>query len=432
MRMTAYGYDLHQTMIAKIEAAQRPLRVRELADFAALYGVGVQDLIYPPTASLPETDRKIAEVSASRDAAQVRASESRLQREAARETVYQAEIAYQAAEAEVAVLKGRLAFLLSERQKLVADDALRSAKDEFKVQRDTFGPPEISVAVNSRSPMVLRILLGARLRQLREDEQLTEEKAAFAIRVPPDRISSLEAGESGITDRDLDELLTTYGVTDPQRRLALQEMAEDGNALGWWHDYSDVLPSWFEKYLELETAAAEINVYDFRFVPDLLQTPEYARSIIMSSRSNVTMKTIKRITELRMERQEILDRPNPPRLWVVLDETVFRRNIGDRTVLSGQLQHLMKMAERPNVVLQVLPLKAGGISTGVSFTVLRFDVRELNDVVYLEQLESSLYLDTPAHLDSYREGMSRLKDPCPVANRDGAISTSGPNRSVIV
>ena len=409
MRMTAYGYDLHQTMIAKIEAAQRPLRVRELADFAALYGVGVQDLIYPPTASLPETDRKIAEVSASRDLAQVRASESRLQLETARETAFQAEIAYQAAEAEVAVLKGRLAFLLSERQKLVADNALQPAMDKFNVQRDTFGPPEISVALNSGSPMVLRLLLGARLRKLREDGQLTEEKAAFAIRVPPERISSLEAGESGITSRDLDKLLTVYNVADPQRRLELQAMADDGNALSWWHGYSDVLQSWFEKYLELETAAVQIDVYDFQFVPELLQTPEYARSILMSRRPDATMKTIKRLTQLRMERQEILDRPNPPHLWVVLDETALRRNTGDSSVLSEQLQHLMKMAERPNVVLQILPLKAGGFSTGVSFTVLRFDVRELNDVVYLEQLESSLYLDTPAHLSSYRDGMNRLR-----------------------
>lgn len=410
MRMTAYGYDFHQTMIAKIEAAQRPLRVRELADFAALYGVGVQDLIYPPTASLSETDRKIAEVSASRDEAQVRAAESREQLEVARETVLQAEIAYRAAEAEVAVLKGRLAFLLSERQKLIADDALRPTKDEFEVNRDSFRPPEFSMASNSGSPVVLRILLGARLRQLREAEHLTEENAASAIHSSAYMIDKLETGESGITDRDLDELLTAYRVTDPQRRLSLQAMAHGRKALSWWHAYSDVVPDWFEKYLEFETAAAQIDVYDFQIVPDLLQTADYARSIMMSRRPDIAMNAVKRMTDLRMARQEILDRPNPPRLCVVLDETALRRSIGDWTVLSGQIQHLMKMAERPNVVLQILPLKAGGVSTGVSFTVLRFDVRELNDLVYLEQLESSLYLDTPAHLDSYLEGMSRLRD----------------------
>src|SRR6266567_4117252 len=119
-RMRAYGYDFHQTMIAKIEAAQRPLRVRELADFAALYGVEVQDLVYPPTGSLPETDQEIAEVTARRDMVQAQADEARRQLDSAHEAVHHAEAAYRASAAETAVLEGRLASLLAERQELIS------------------------------------------------------------------------------------------------------------------------------------------------------------------------------------------------------------------------------------------------------------------------------------------------------------------------
>jgi carbon storage regulator CsrA len=137
-RMTAYGYEFHQTMIAKIESAQRPLRVRELVDFAALYGVDVQQLVYPATNSLEVNDEEIAEVTVMRDAIQARAGQARAQLDAARAAIHEAEVAYQASASEAAVLEERLTALLAERQKLIDWESVQdssSSEGVGKAQR---------------------------------------------------------------------------------------------------------------------------------------------------------------------------------------------------------------------------------------------------------------------------------------------------------
>lgn len=410
-RMTAYGYDFHQTMIAKIESAQRPLRVRELADFAALYGVVVQDLIYPPAASLTETDREMAELAASRDAAEVRATEARQQLEAAREAVYEAEVALQAAQTEAAVLKGRLAFLQAERLRLVTRNSVLQMTDGITSQLEASEPAEASIAWYTGVPMVLRILLGAQLRRLREAAQLTQEEAALKIRVAPSTIRRLESGSSWITEGNLSDLLTFYQVADTVRRESLMTLARRANAPSWWLDYSDILPRWLERYLELEEAATQISSYEFLSVPALLQIEDYARAFALLSREGIRSWRAERMVQLRMARQEILDRPDAPHLWVVLDQAVLQRDIGGPSVMRRQLLHLIQMAERPNVTIQVAPLDASGVAAaaGIPFTVLRFAEAELDDVVYLEQLAGSLYLDKPSDLDCYAEVMNRLR-----------------------
>ena len=104
-------------------------------------------------------------------------------------------------------------------------------------------------------PTVLRILLGAQLRRLREAKRISLEEAGHAIRASHSKISRLETGRVGFKDRDIVDLLTLYGVTDEQEREALRGLAARANAPGWWHDYSDILPHWFEAYVGLEEAA---------------------------------------------------------------------------------------------------------------------------------------------------------------------------------
>ncbi len=259
----------------------------------------------------------------------------------------------------------------------------------------------------TRSPTVLRILLGAYLRRLREAKRISVEDAGNAIRASHSKISRLETGQVRFRDRDIVDLLTYYGVTDEKEHEALRDLASRANAPGWWHDYADVLPSWFDAYVGLEEAASQIRAFEVQFVPGLLQTEDYARAVIMIGYSNP--KEIGRRVDLRMARQAVLAKPEPPNLRVVLDEALLRRPIGGPRAMRRQLTHLIEMSQRPNVTIQVIPFQAGGhAAAGGSFTLLSFAEYDLHDVVYVEQLNSALYLDKPDVVNRYLLVMERL------------------------
>ncbi len=264
--------------------------------------------------------------------------------------------------------------------------------------------------VDSQSgPTVLRILLGAQLRRLREAKGITREDAGYAIRASGSKISRMELGRVSFKPRDVADLLTLYGVTDEEERTALLSLADQANTPGWWHRYSDVLPSWFEVYVGLEGAASLIRTYEVQFVPGLLQTAGYARAVIMLGYADAPAEEINRRVDLRMARQQLLIRPGKLRLWAVVDEAVLRRPIGGPEVMRGQLQALIEAAELPNVTLQVLPFSVGGhAAAGGAFSILRFPEPDLPDVVYVEQLTSALYLDKREDVEHYRKVMERV------------------------
>jgi transcriptional regulator with XRE-family HTH domain len=258
-------------------------------------------------------------------------------------------------------------------------------------------------------PTVLRILLGAQLRRLREARRITLEDAGKVIRASHSKISRLETGRVGFKDRDISDLLTFYGVTDEEEREALRALARRANTPGWWHDYSDVLPSWFEAYVGLEEVATQVRAYEVQFVPGLLQTEDYARAVTLLGHDDAPASENERRVRLRMARQAVLDKQDPPNVWAVVDEAVLQRPVGSPAVMRGQLKHLITMAERPHVTIQVMPFQAGGHSAaGGPFSILRFAEPDLPDVVYLEQLTSALYLDKPEVVDSYLKVMERI------------------------
>lgn len=258
-------------------------------------------------------------------------------------------------------------------------------------------------------PTVLRMLLGAQLRKLREARGISRESAGYEIRSSESKISRMELGRVGFKERDVADLLTLYGVTEPAERDALLSLARQANNPGWWHRYSDVLPGWFQSYLGLEAAATLIRIYEVQFVNGLLQTPDYARAVIMLGHGGSGDDEIDRRVALRMTRQQMLTRANAPQLWVVLDEAVLRRPIGGRAVMRGQVAHLIEATKLPNVTLQVIPFDAGGhAGLGGAFTILRFADQDLPDVVYMEQLTTALYLDKRDDVDAYAEAMARL------------------------
>jgi len=261
----------------------------------------------------------------------------------------------------------------------------------------------------SGGPTVLRIVLGAQLRRLRLERGISLEQAGAAIGASHAKLSRMELGRVGFKRQDVAELLTLYGVTDPQERSALLNLVERANTPGWWHKYDDILPPWFKIYVGLEEAASLIRSYELQFVPGLLQSPAYARAVILLGHATATPEEIEQRIELRQARRRRLVTSDALKLWVVLDEAVVRRHIGGRTVMREQIALLLELAEHPNITIQVLPFDRGGhAASGGPFSILRFTEPSLPDVVYLEQLTSALYLDKREDTEHYTKVMDRV------------------------
>ncbi|AGI89759.1 helix-turn-helix domain-containing protein [Streptomyces albidoflavus] len=276
-------------------------------------------------------------------------------------------------------------------------------------------------AGESGGSVVRRILLGSQLRRLREGRGITREAAGYSIRASESKISRMELGRVSFKARDVEDLLTLYGVADGAERAALLDLAREANVAGWWHSYSDVLPGWFQTYVGLEGAASLIRVYEVQFVHGLLQTEAYAHAVVERGMPGASAAEIDRRVALRLERQKLLVSERAPGFHVVLDEAALRRPYGDRTVMREQLEHLIEISERPNVTLQVMPFSFGGhAGESGAFALLRFPESDLSDVVYLEQLTSALYLDKREEVAQYERAMERLQrdSPDPSRTRD--------------
>jgi hypothetical protein len=221
-------------------------------------------------------------------------------------------------------------------------------------------------------------------------------------------LSRLESGRVAFKDRDIVDLFIHYGVTDEAQIQTLRGIATRANSRGWWHDYSDILPVWFEEYISLEEAAVQIRGYEVQFVPGLLQTEEYARAVTLLAYSNPG--EINRRVSLRMARQARLSGAEPVSLGMVLDEAALSRPIGGPSVMRAQLKHLIEMSQRPNVTIQILPFKVGGhAAAGGPFSVLHFAESDLSDIVYLEQLATAQYLEKPDMVAKYLAVIERLR-----------------------
>nr|WP_285567208.1 helix-turn-helix transcriptional regulator [Actinoallomurus iriomotensis] len=260
-----------------------------------------------------------------------------------------------------------------------------------------------------RGPTVLRIILGAQLRRLREMRRITCGEAAMALQVTESEIVQMERGRTKFRSADFANLLTLYGITNQQDRTALLELADRSNDPGWWHRYADILPSWFEVYIGLEEAASSIRIFETKSVPGLLQTEEYARNAILLGHPLASGHEIEQRVGLLMRRQALLTAP-PPNLWAVVDEAALRRPIGGRSLMRNQIKHLIDLSESCQTVLQIAPFHIGGqaVAGGGPFSILRFAEPDLPDVVYLKQLTSALYLDKRADVERYAAAMEQV------------------------
>lgn len=262
------------------------------------------------------------------------------------------------------------------------------------------------------TPTVQRMLVGRRLRALREAGGISREEAGRAIGASPSRIGEGERGRTGFDDRDVAGLLTLYGVTDEAERATLLALAGQAAGRAWWQAYDDVVPAWFEPYLGLEQGASVIRCFEARLVPGLLQTEDYARAIIRRECPDAPQLEIDRRVGLRMRRQRMLRGPEAAKFWGLIDEAALRRPPCGPSVMRAQLQHLIWMTELPHINVQVLPVHATGsgvrATAGGPVTLLRFSEADLPDAVYLDQLTGAIYPDEPHDVRHYTEMLDRL------------------------
>ena len=255
--------------------------------------------------------------------------------------------------------------------------------------------------MTTRTPTGRRRRLGAELRRLREAAGLTIDKVAEELECSPSKVSRIETGQVSATPRDVRDMLGLYRVDD-DRLEAMVQVAREARQRGWWQKFVDV-PDGVPAYVGLEAAATSMDVYMALLVPALLQTPDYARAVIAAVRPDLPPSEIDRRVELRLRRQALLDQERPPRMRVLLDDTVLARPVGGPAVMAAQRRRLLADADRPAVTIQVLEVGAGA-HAGMDgpFTIFGFPAPAERDVVALDSAADALYLEGPEDVARYR------------------------------
>lgn len=258
-------------------------------------------------------------------------------------------------------------------------------------------------------PTIRRRRLGAALRRLREGSGMSLDAVAKELGWSTSKVSRIELAKIAVTPADVRALL---GVLDAlsEEVETLVSLASEDRQPGWWRQYAEVLPPWFEGYLSLESEAARLLAYESEVVPGLLQTEQYAAEVLRQSSYTQLPDEAARAAELRRARQVRLVGPDPIHLDAVINEGALRRVVGDRKVMCGQLTRLLETVELPNVALRVLPFAAGA-HPGVdgSFTVLEFSDPSNPRIVYLDRMTDSEYLDSLRDVAAYRHAHERLR-----------------------
>ncbi|MGW6457535.1 helix-turn-helix domain-containing protein [Streptomyces sp. NPDC055078] len=258
------------------------------------------------------------------------------------------------------------------------------------------------------APTVLQLVLGRRLQNLRKAAGMTAMEVGRQLRQAHTTVTRMERAEVALRYVTVSALLDLYGVGGSEKRDFL-DLSEKANTSGWWQRYRDVLPDIFSLYVSLEASAAQIRTYEPHFVPGLLQTEEYARSVLRLGFPRVEREELDRRVGLRRERQLVLTRQDAPRLWVVMDETVLRRPVGGSRVMRGQLDRLMEACELPNVALQITEFRSGAHPGAYGpFALFRFDGYDFPDVLYCESLTRSAYIEGTAEIGVYREVLDQM------------------------
>lgn len=258
--------------------------------------------------------------------------------------------------------------------------------------------------VRTPTPTLRRRELGALLRARRLELGLTVEQVAERLLCSSSKVSRMETGQRGATQRDVRDLCSLYGITDQAECERLMTLAKEGKQQAWWQPYD--LP--YATYVGLEAAAATIKDYDSGVVPGLLQTPDYTRARHDGHMPRLDTAEIERRVEVTVTRQQVLTAAQPPHFWSILDEAVLHRVVGKPGVMTAQLDRLIEASGQSRITVQVIPYTVGVHPALDSiFTIVEFD-GGVPGVVYVEGLVGSIYFERPEDLGRYQRVFDRL------------------------
>jgi transcriptional regulator with XRE-family HTH domain len=239
------------------------------------------------------------------------------------------------------------------------------------------------------NPIVQRRRLRTELRKARAEAELTQEQVAARMDWSLSKVIRIESGEVGISTNDLKMLLDLYAIDDEDHVAELAALARSrrrpGRERPWWNQYRNDVSGKLLEFIEYEDAASAIRGFQSLLVPGLLQTPEYARQVLAQFVPHATPDHLRRLVDIRLRRQEILEQSDPPSVRHIIDEMVVRRIVGAPEVVRGQLEHMVSVASRPNVTLQVVPFRAGlHPAMQASFVILEFPDAPDGGILYME------------------------------------------------
>lgn len=257
------------------------------------------------------------------------------------------------------------------------------------------------------SPTVRQRELGKRLRELRNQHSLTVEDVAEKLLCSATKISRLETGARRPSLRDVRDLCALYEV-DESTSAEFMTLARGAREPGWWTQYEDLN---LDPLIGLEQDAKAITCYSMYYMPALLQTADYARTIIKAIVPKIDPEIHQQRVEARLRRQQLLEKADRPRYRVLLDETALHRRVGGPAIMVAQLDKVLEAVRNEKATVQIVPFDVGAHAAADSyFVLLEFDDVNLSPIVYLEGLTGNQYLERPAEIARYREAVEYLRD----------------------
>jgi transcriptional regulator with XRE-family HTH domain len=247
--------------------------------------------------------------------------------------------------------------------------------------------------------------VAAELRRLRERRGLSCAEVAKTLGVSASKISRIETGNSGMQVEDVAALLDFYQVPDSKREELL-DLLRRGNQKGWWERQAG-LPHLWRTLIDFENKATRIHNYEYAIVPGLLQTAEYGAAMIRATDATLSDAELDNLVASRMARQTLLTRASAPQFLATVHEVALRMPAGGPGVMRRQVQHLLTMAERPNVEMRVVPMGAGA-HVGLRGPFVMLEFVEEPTLVFVENQNLGLFLEDEADILAYRLALTNI------------------------
>ncbi|MGW6521708.1 helix-turn-helix domain-containing protein [Streptomyces sp. NPDC054962] len=267
---------------------------------------------------------------------------------------------------------------------------------EETVAPDSAGPG------HSARPEVAARLLGEALRQARKERNLPLRDVAPVIRGSVSKLSRLERGESPPKDRDVRDLMAHYRLAGAYVH-EIEGLLQQAKDSAWWQQYSDVTPNWLKRLIGLEADATRIYCYENHVVPGLLQTTDYTRALVSNGLPAASREEVERRVRLRLERQRMVRSAHRPDIVAMLDEGILQRPVGGPAVMCRQLDHLIQMSDQGRINIRIVPFdRSASAAPSYPITHLTFGDGGPSELIYVELIDSAMYLNRPAEIEQYR------------------------------